>query len=442
MPAKKEAFARRLRRLLLSRNFDFSGDDTTYPPHALHPFPAKFPPQLVGFFVEKLTRPGQLVLDPMVGSGTVLVECQRLGRNAYGFDVDPLAILLARAKTRRPVLSQMWKAYHQVATGAEKLLLNRATLARAFKRRFGNQEMDFLRFWFPAKSRRELLALVLSITEVSKSRRNSNIIPWLWLLLSSIIITKEPGVSLARDLSHSRPHRSSRSATKSPLNVLEQRFAKMLDEIDQMSVAPDRTVVRTGIADCRRRIPLSDNSVDLIVTSPPYAAAIDYLRTHKFSLVWMGYALEEIAAIRKKHIGAAGNSVCRQAVLSPSLERRINLMRKYARRQARCLERYFSDLALVFREMYRVLKPGRPLIMVVAPSSTNGRRLDVHRHLGRLLEGVGFEVCGWAQRRINRDKRMLPISSNGNRPTRIERRMHREYILGAVKPTNVRNSAK
>ena len=51
-------------------------------------------------------------------------------------------------------------------------------------------------------------------------------------------------------------------------------------------------------------LPLADGSVDLIVTSPPYANAIDYMRAHKFSLVWLGQPIANLSHLRGKYIGA------------------------------------------------------------------------------------------------------------------------------------------
>ncbi|HZU77806.1 MAG TPA: DNA methyltransferase, partial [Dehalococcoidia bacterium] len=70
----------------------------SYATHALHPFAAKFPPQLARWMVEEFSRPGETVLDPFAGSGTMLVEARLLGRNALAADIDPLARLIARVK--------------------------------------------------------------------------------------------------------------------------------------------------------------------------------------------------------------------------------------------------------------------------------------------------------------------------------------------------------
>ena len=81
-----------------SIDFDFSGSDTTYLTHSLHPYPAKFPPQLPRTVLKKYGSADMTVLDPFCGSGTTLVEARLLGFNAVGVDVNGLSTLLSKVK--------------------------------------------------------------------------------------------------------------------------------------------------------------------------------------------------------------------------------------------------------------------------------------------------------------------------------------------------------
>jgi hypothetical protein len=94
---------------ILSTDLDFHDTASNYASHALHAFAAKFPPQLPRIFIEGLTEKGETVLDPMMGSGTAIVEAFLCGRRAVGFDIDPLSLMICRVKTH-PVdlLEAMW----------------------------------------------------------------------------------------------------------------------------------------------------------------------------------------------------------------------------------------------------------------------------------------------------------------------------------------------
>ncbi|HMD84782.1 MAG TPA: DNA methyltransferase [Terriglobia bacterium] len=107
---------------LLSTDLDFHQDASNYASHALHAFAAEFPPQLPRLFIEGLTVKGETVMDPMMGSGTAIVESFLCGRRAVGFDIDPLALMICRVKTH-PVdfLEATW-AGKRVVSSAIKLL--------------------------------------------------------------------------------------------------------------------------------------------------------------------------------------------------------------------------------------------------------------------------------------------------------------------------------
>ena len=104
--------------------------------------------------------------------------------------------------------------------------------------------------------------------------------------------------------------------------------------------------------------------------------------------------------------------------------------------KARVLHRYFTDMSASVNEMARVLRSGAAAVIVVGPSTMRGITIPTHQCLAELAAHAELDVIGVAPRNLDRDRRMMP-ARNGSTATTvsgIERRMHTEYIIGAIKP--------
>lgn len=414
---------------LLAGDLEFHGAKSSYASHDLHAFAAKFPPQLPRTFIRGLTHPGERVLDPMMGSGTVVVEALLEGRHGIGLDIDPLALLLTRAKTRPLALQGLHQSAHAVLVNAKALLTEEERIAQALTMRFDDPTKAFLDYWFLPATQRELMVLILAIGEVADPLLRR----FLELTFSSIIVTKSGGVSLARDLAHSRPHRDN---TKTPKNALEQftlRLNKNLASLAQLKVEGAPAAAFAGDA---RAMPLADGVIDLIVTSPPYANAIDYMRAHKFSLVWFGRSISELSSLRSQYIGSERAGALPTLGLSDQPESIISQLAARDRGKAAILRKYFVEMQMVFAEMYRVLRPDAAAVVVVGTSTMRGLDIQTHCCLADIAVTCGFDLVGIAERKLDRNRRMMPARFGKKSDSMIEQRMHEEYIIGLLKPGN------
>jgi len=420
-------------RSVLQQDLGFKGKETTYATHNIHAFAAKFPPQLPQLFIERLTEPGEVVLDPMVGSGTTLIEALLLGRVGIGFDLDPLAIRISRAKVTKLDPHRILQAGYEMLQKARELVESRFFDPEAeICTRYSGKVVDFLHYWFTDGTRRELLALLIALEQCTSSL----ICNLLTVLFSSIIITKSGGVSLARDLAHSRPHRDPEKQPKSALAAFHEKLTKVARDYEALRKAPGRAFAFHGDA---RALPMRDATVDLIVTSPPYANAIDYVRAHKFSLFWLGYTVEELQALRREAIGA---EVSEEASLSsPTIHETIQAVREKDPRKAGILAHYFQGMEAAIREMYRVLRPGKAAIIVVGPSTTRGIHVPTPQALAEIGESIGFRCVGIKEREIDRDKRLMPWS-HARGETGIEARIHEEHVIALLKPSGESSRAQ
>ena len=412
---------------LLEGELNFHGEDSGYASHDVHAFAAKFPPQLPRAFIRGLTRPGDWVLDPMMGSGTTVVEALLEGRQGVGLDLDPLALRLGRVKTMPMETGCLRDAGYRVISQAHALLSTPDTLEHYLDTQFNERTRAFVDYWFFPATQRELSALVLAIQDVGEP----SIRRFLELTFSSVIVTKSGGVSRARDLAHSRPHLD---VTKEPKNALDQfsiRLRKNLASIARLETNGTAAAALAGDARC---MPFVDGVIDLIVTSPPYANAIDYMRAHKFSLVWFGQSIADLSELRSQYIGSERVGQMEYTPLPDRPEAIIDQLKKQDSQKASILRKYFWEMREVLSEMYRVLRDDSAAIVVVGPSIMRGIDVETHMCLADIGGTLGFDVVGVAQRALDRNKRMMPARFGKKTDSMIEQRMHEEYVIGFLKP--------
>lgn len=439
----------------LSEDLDFHTHASTYATHVLHAFPAKFPPQLPRHFIEALTEPGEIVLDPMSGSGTTLLEAQLLGRQALGFDIDPLAVRISAAKTTLVSVDELLEQGYRVAESARQLLAKqRSSIVMDFEKRYDGETRAFQQYWFWETTCLELHALRMGIEAVPVD----DIRQLLTVIFSSVIITKSGGVSLALDLAHTRPHRAKavlrpdgevlygaevleangrrqRYVTKylrSAIDEFEKRLKNHIDSLNATIPGDGMARIAWGNAEA---LPLAEDSVDLLFTSPPYVSnAIDYMRAHKFSLIWLGFPISELSERRKAYIGGEAAQGFKFEELPGRTEALIQQIEAIDARRAVAVRRYYSEMTRVLRDSLRVLRPGKAALFVVGTSIIRGVDTETQHCLAEIGASVGFDVAGIGIRNLDRDRRMMPAGNQVDLKSQIQQRMHKEFVVGLCKP--------
>ena len=177
----------------------------------VHPFPARMVPGIALRVMSDIETAS--VLDPMMGSGTVLAMARAQGHRGIGFDVDPLAVLISRVWTTvldpEEIRDQATSVLEKATTEFKNV-----TQGEAYPERADEETCQFVRYWFDGYARRQLTALSIAIGSLhSESIRRA-----LWCAFSRLIITKQSGASRAMDLSHSRPHRAFETAPTKPFD--------------------------------------------------------------------------------------------------------------------------------------------------------------------------------------------------------------------------------
>lgn len=299
---------------LSQMDWDFADANTGYLTHALHPYPAKFIPQIPNALIQALSSIGDTVLDPFCGSGTTLVEALVLKRHAVGVDANPLACLIARAKTTRLTesdLVQLRQLESQTAALAQQQLVGTLPLFSNLKiapASTSRPSFEGLDFWFEPHVTDELAMLKTMCLAVESERARQIALT----AFSSII------VAVSRQDSDTRYVR--REKNIQPGETI-QRFGRAL------SSAITRAIEFTEMTEPRFTYKVLHANVldkpevgpvDLVVCSPPYPNAYSYHLYHRTRMLWLDmdqptFKQVEIGSHRKysKNNGAATASTFR-----------------------------------------------------------------------------------------------------------------------------------
>lgn len=378
----------------------------------IHPFPARMAPDIAQEFLNECAEGGR-VLDPMCGSGTVLRAAVEAGLNCLGVDIDPLAVLMSRVWVTPLDSSKLSDAANDIVQRARNLPDDQV------EKMPDPETRRFMAFWFAPRQRRQLHRLATVLRESSQPETDA-----LSVALSRIIVTKEMMASLARDTSHSRPHRV---ATENDFDVYSG-FIKAASHLAKR-LAPELIRGKADVVEGDARIlkELDDDTFDIAVTSPPYLNAIDYFRGHKLTLVWLGYDLSSIRVTRSASVGAervlastAGQvdvtSYVVESANSAITDRHLGWIRRYA-----------VDMQAVFGELARVVKQHGRVVIVVGNSFLSGAAINNAMLVRDIAQESGFLVEDSRVRSIPARRRYLPPPRNGN--NMLDTRMREETVL-------------
>jgi len=419
------------------QDLDFAGNDTLYGTHGLHSFAAKCPPPLARWGIETYSAPNEKVLDPMAGSGTTLVEARLLGRHSIGADIDPLARLIATVKATpldtkelRAVSSQL------IATvEAEHVAQTRTEREQPVTAEVENLVPAVGKWFLPSVSRDlALLKQYIHAAETTPAIRR-----FLWVAFSSLILART-SVANARDIVHSRHHYQEHTNPPDVLAVFRRRLTTMQRQMADFVARGGQQGSAAVLASDIRCLPLVDNSVDLVFTSPPYGTALDYTRAHQLAILWLQDVLRMSAKTYAYHgrayigteraIRALAQAETTLLSNIPQLHKVLQQLAQTDEDKALALTRYFIDMERALTQMGRVVKPGRHIVLVVCPSHIRKIQIPTDDLLIRIAHGLRFPgpyrlaLEDRIERTLDDRRRVLPYMTEA-----FGQRMRTEYVI-------------
>ncbi|NPD88930.1 MAG: hypothetical protein HGN29_09400 [Asgard group archaeon] len=292
-----------------------------YLTHWFYPYKGKFHPQMIRALFNYLQiQSGETILDPFIGSGTTALEAQLLGINCIGIDVSEVCYLISKVKTNSTNShSEIKNTFNYL----EELLDGKHT---------GENEQ------------------LQSVSNFVQNIKNENCKNFYWV---------------AELITHSD---RARRRKKNPIQLFYNNSKKMLESVSDYVELINKFNLNLGetsfyIQDARE-LKLQSNSVDGIITSPPYSIALDYVENDKHSFSVLGKKTDEI---RENFIGVRGKGNSK-------------------------IEMYNSDMVKAYEEMDRVLKPGRKCVIVIGNATLNKQEIKTVEMTIEIFTKMGYSL--------------------------------------------------
>jgi 16S rRNA G966 N2-methylase RsmD len=324
--------------------------------------------------IAALSKPGQRVLDPFCGSGTVLVEAMAAGRVATGVDASPLAILIA--KVRSTVLGP---------AGRARFLADAQAIASAASERARHRVRPEIPPWATRERERfspHVALELFGLRELVGQTEEDEVGYALRACFSSILVK----FMRAGESADGPPPRIGRGVPSQFFAARAEELARALAALESKT-PPGTPAPAARLGDARHLDGLPDGGFHLVLSSPPYAGTYDYAEHHDVRFLWLGLPRGEFD---RTQIGARG--------------------------EAASAKRWRSDRRRWLGEMGRTVRPGAHVVLQVGDGVVGGQAEDAAEALAAGASAVGLNLVGGAsQSRPPRDRRLAEIFGGQDR---------------------------
>lgn len=358
--------------------------DTTYITHGYHRYPAKFIPQLARRLIEDYSEPNDTVLDPFCGCGTTLVESVVSRRYSYGYDINPVSIMISMAKVRHLDPIALHEAYDQIQFDFWQV-------------DFECPENERIDYWYREKQKVELSRLLQAIRDIEDINIRRFFICGFSNILKNCSIWHQKSNKPTRDFKKQIPD---------VMRTFNRQIRMMLRGNSAFRELMNGEYFSAN-AQCRdsRHLPLVDESVDLVVTSPPYVTSYEYGDLHQLSMLWLE-GLDDLKAFREKFIGSAlrrtesdveGYEALTQSFLAAEIGAKLETMNG---KTASSVISYFQSMNDIWSEMYRLLCVGGKMCIVIGNTGLKGVEINNAEVFVEQMQRLGFGLIDVIKREI------------------------------------------
>lgn len=348
-------------------DWEFASEDTQYLTHNIHRYSGKFIPQIAAKAIELLTTKGDVILDSYAGSGTTLLEAALHGRNSIGVDINPLAILISKAKTTAVTQNELNEIYEglipfiiSLTSGDQMSIMDlyddRSKYVVSYSLNTWRLSDEWNCKWYQKDVLAQLVQIYSYIDTIeNESARDIALVAFSDILRkSSNASSKYPNVMFDKN--------AKKKAL--PAKAYLETLTHVVDCVLKMSTAVRKQNVSTTVI-CHNNLhlPIGADFVDAVISHPPYIAAVPYAEYGSLSLTWLGYD-------KKKLDGELTGG---------------------KRHSANVVLRFCEDYQKYFVECYRVLKKEHYMFLMVGNPVAHGKKVDLSQLTEMYAINAGFK---------------------------------------------------
>ncbi len=302
--------------------------------HRMSPYVGKIKPGMAYWLIKIASKEGQVILDPFCGIGTIPLEADLQGRVGIGVDLNPYAFSISRAKFDRASMEEQLKWLDGVEVDISKISIGDCS---PFMKKFYHpntlKEIIFLRDLMIEQKKYFLLGCLLGIIHGHRPGHLSAV--------TSLVIPFEP---------------KSKAEYKEVIPRLKDKVKRMYKD-----GFPLKTTGKAFLGDARK-LPLGDESIDLVISSPPYFNTLDYVNDNKLRLEFLGYNDNKKEELKKELIQSKDD--------------------------------YLEEMQKVGLELKRVIKKKGMCIFVLGDLHTGKKVINTAEEVKMIYETLGFKTHG------------------------------------------------
>jgi len=400
-------------------SWDYSGEKTKLYTHGFHTYPAMFIPQVARRLLQKYSQKGDVICDIFCGSGTALVESKLLGRNAYGIDLNPLAVFLAQVKTTEIDTSILYKQYFQLLNRIEKIKDKEVKLPNFFN----------INFWF----KKDVIFKLEKIKKAIKDINNEKVMNFFMVAFSETVRqcsnTKSGEFKLVKI-----PEDKLKKYKPDVINIFKKKVESNILGMQDFNNMADKNVwVKVIYGDSSKDNGIKENSIDCIITSPPYGdskTTVAYGQFSRLSLQWLDILDNPDIASKVDNdlLGGKPTKELKHNLNSKYLDDVLNEIIKKDEKRAKEVISFFIDLEKCLKQAYKILKLNKFFCIVVGNRLVKQVRIPTDFIIAEMCENIGF-ICEDIFVRNIPNKRMPLQNSPTNITGQKEETMLKESIV-------------